>query len=265
MRLDFKVLLVDDDYADPIKARGIVKISEAISGRITNKGFTPHVVIKSDISHIEPEHKTRRTDLFISDNNLGGQDESGLSNGIDFYFSLKRDFICDFILYTSSDKSEIVNKLITKLHDTQDPNIFSRFNFVSRRNGDEWYESIYSVIDHILSKREEINNLRGLYAELMSKIYLKLAAATNFHGNFDELIDLAYEKKKISLQLKRFLHHHRAIRNGLSHNDEELCTTRNEYKVKYHALGKDKYIYEAEFQDTRLRLREVYNQVKELP
>ena len=98
-----------------------------------------------------------------------------MHDGIDLYLTLKGKCICDFVLYTSSKQESIIKKLTEYLKDEQDPNLFSRFTFVSRHNGGkEWHKEIINVINHILTKREEINNLRGLYAQLTAKIQHRL-------------------------------------------------------------------------------------------
>ncbi|UJD91042.1 hypothetical protein FS594_20840 [Rahnella aquatilis] len=261
MRLKFKILLVDDDYDDNTKKRGIEKIYAMLSSLIEAKGFEPEIIIRSNIESIESDHKTRRTDLFISDNNLGGRSGNDIKTGIDFYFQLTNDFICDFILYTSSDKKEIVSKIINKLDETQNPNIFSRFTFITRESGYEWFDSIAEVIDHILSKREEINNLRGFYAEIMSRIHNHLKNMTKSNGDLESTIELAFTKKMINSKLRSFLHTQRSTRNGLLHNNEEFCNVKKEYRIMYTHNSKDHYIYEAEFQTKRIQLKEVYSEV----
>ena len=278
MRLDFNILLIDDEIGKRTTKKEFDKLKNAISKQIETKGFTSHFEELKSIDNFEltPRQCTpKRVDIVISDNNLGSKktdnsisnDENNNDNdGINFYLSLKDKLICDFVLYTKSSKKEIINKLSTELVNTGDPNLFSRFTFVSKRS-DNWHQPILDLINHILSKREEINNLRGLYAQLTAQMHNHFKYVLNKQNerfDFDQCIDLAYTNKKIDINLKKFLHRQRQIRNGLLHNNEEFCNIKKEYKIKYEYNNRVHYLYEAEFDAERKKLILVYNQVLQL-
>lgn len=244
MRLDFNYIIVDDDWDHHINKRRVEKIQNKINDKIKSKGFIPKANIYKSIGEFEkenPEEKKNRYDLYLSDNNLGNAvgdtDNTHKNDGIELYLDLHSKFLCDFVLYTGSSQEEIINKLKQELDEKKDPNLFTRFTFVTRSSdsNDNWYEPILDLIDHVISKREEMNNLRGLYAQLVSKIdkHLKERFDRPKNEKFSDTIESIDSKYFINSFSKKELHHIRLIRNGLLHNDEEFDTTSNCYVVYY--------------------------------
>lgn len=237
MRLDFNLVIVDDDYDDVDNSTHVTNLLEKLRIAVASKGF---ILKENCYSNSEEAHRVahNRIDLYLSDNNLGDSqshtDSSKKNDGIDFYLTLRQQkYLCDFVLYTKSPPQEIINKLVSDLSRGQDPNLFSRFTFVSRENGGEdWHLPILSLLDHVLTKREEMNNLRGLYGQRMSKIEAELRIKypliqeTKLKLFINRIPDLDNRKKTM-------LHEVRDIRNGLLHNDEEFCTNRNQYVVRF--------------------------------
>lgn len=263
MRLDFNYIIVDDDLnKDEWR---VESIKDIIDAKIESKGFNPIPEMYESISEFEektPKEKRKRCDLYLSDNNLGNatgdENNSHKNDGIALYLKLHKEFICDFVLYTGSSQEEIVNKLKQELEDTKNPNLFSRFTFVTRSSdeNDKWHQPILDLIDHIISKREEMNNLRGLYAQSVSKIDKHLKETFNRTDN-ERLYDTieAIDNKFFNQKFKRdMLHHIRNIRNGLLHNDEIFDERENCYIVYYEKKkGNDKsgIIKETELQKYR--------------
>lgn len=267
MRLEFNVVLIDDDIDDPDTSRPVLDLIDKLNKGIERKGFIPQIKTYSSIYAITGID-LKRIDLFISDNNLGDNlhhlDSSQKNGGIDYYLTLSRQFICDYVLYTRSQKTEIIGKLITDLNTYQNPNLFSRFTFVSREDSD-WHAPIFKVIDHILTKREEINNLRGLFAQKMSKIHIHLKKSFRLKGdiNLEESIN-AIPPQKISSLQKRNLHRLRCIRNGLLHNNEEFDEQRKVYYIEFDFNGATERIVESEFSLQRKHLKEMFDFVETL-
>ncbi len=118
MRLDFRVVIVDDELDDPDNSRSILEYKKIIEDRLVLKGFIPNVETYKSADEVNGlvDSKKRRIDLYISDNNLGenGSDQE-IKEGIDLYFHLKKNFQCDFLLYTRSNKDSIIQKLIEDL------------------------------------------------------------------------------------------------------------------------------------------------------
>lgn len=267
MRLDFNVIVVDDDWDDEDSNAGIKALVLALESTIRSKGFSPKVSGFSSVSDAG-KAKVSRADLYLSDNNLGDnathQNLDEANGGIEYYLHLKENFICDFVLYTRSQIEEIVAKLASDLTAKKDPNLFSRFTFVSRDDGStQWHHSIIALIDHLLTKREELNNLRGLYAQQTSRMHERLkgkfpptASREYFKDTINRIPALATRRKE--------LHEVREIRNGLMHNDEVFCPTKNEYVVRF--SGDDESttyeILESDIQTYRDKLNAAYNFVE---
>lgn len=239
MRLKFNIALIDDDIENERKSRVIQILISELEKYVANKGFQP-VIFKftnmeqclNDDSIDKIKHKNR-VDLYLSDNNLTGENQ----NGIDLYLQLKNSrLICDFILYTKSEVDEII-KVITKyLRDTKDPNLFSRFTFVTQANNPEdnsWHDPIKKVLDHVINSREEISHLRGLFAHETAIIHNKMREILNEDDiNFSSAIKKCYENKIISDELKEKLSDQRKIRNEIIHSIEDYNDSEREYYLK---------------------------------
>ncbi|MBN6533573.1 hypothetical protein RMB13_14360 [Acinetobacter sp. V102_4] len=238
MRLDFNVILVDDEVDDPDNRRSIFEYKRVVEDRLKLKGFNPLIEVFSNPDSVAslPLSKKRRIDLYISDNNLG-ENEHEIKEGIDLYLTLKKQFQCDFLLYTRSNKQSIIQKLIKDLSDEQDPNLFTKFSFVSRSNSNEWHSFTFELINRIVKIREEFNNLRGLFAAKISKIqiYLKSLHGFNEEDNIDliDILKISHEKQYITLNQWQRLTKLRYLRNALLHNDEVYDGESDCYKLEY--------------------------------
>lgn len=230
MRLDFNILLIDDEINDDDENEELLELKAIINQHILDKGFNPNFFIAEDIAQANKTPKNR-VDLFISDNNLKGN-----QNGINYYLDISQDFICDFILYTRSEIKSITNEIIAHLQNPKNnPNIFSRFSFTERKKDGVWIDDIKKLIDHVLSRREEINNFRGLYAQLTSQIQMMFQSkfGISYNLKLSPTLDKVTERGYIDEELSQKLHKIRMIRNSLMHNDEEFCKTKHQYKIKY--------------------------------
>jgi hypothetical protein len=269
MRLDFNLIIVDDDWDDDDSNTEIKKLTQELELKIKSKGFVPHVTGFSSVNAAN-ESNAKRIDLYLSDNNLGDNpthvNPAAMNGGIAYYLQLKRQaYVCDFVLYTRSQVNEIVKNLSDDLLERQDPNLFSRFTFVSRSEGGTgWHKSILDLIDHLITKREELNNLRGLYAQQVSKIdiHLKNTYPDTVKMKLKGTIN-AIPNNKINNANKEFLNEVREIRNGLMHNDELLCPIRDEFCVRFRGDdGTTQYeIYESDTNTYRDKLNQAYNLV----
>lgn len=285
MRLDFNIVLVDDDKNDTSnRSRGVMRLKQLVENHIRKKGFKPFIIFESSsvpILNLGDSEK-KRIDLFLSDNNLSNNSHEANKNesdgGIELYLKLKHNFICDFILYSRSDKSTIVRKLIEDLDKNQNPNLFSRFSFVERNStNDEWINEILLIIDHIVTKREELNNLRGIFAQVISRLHHKMVVRYNIpspqNKKLADSLDYAHRAKKITDNDFAEFSDLKNIRNGLLHNDEIVCPTRSirciEYqKAQYSQVSRaitetTAFIYEDDdFDIYRKRLFNIYDRFK---
>lgn len=271
MRLDFNMVVVDDDFLDEDDRQGIDELIQKLKTKVASKGFELNEscfsTIDDAIKNTKPQN---RVDLFLSDNNLGNNpnhvDEKLSNGGIDYYLGLrKQQYICDFVLYTRADKDEIVNKLSEDLNKTRDPNLFTRFTFVNRDETDAWHTKIVNLFDHLLTKREELNNIRGIYAQNVSKIHEYLINKYKLRKN-TELQDSIKRipRNAISPSDRDKLHQIRKVRNGLLHNDEEFCPIKNEYVIRWKKDGYTYEIYEGNLQHYRDLLKSAVDVVTKL-
>lgn len=277
MRLDFNYAIIDDDFVDEDDSLEVEELIVKIDDSIRDKGFNPickrynsKQAFENSIAH--EDITPNRIDLYLSDNNLGNNthinDDEKKNDGIEIYLDLKDTLVCDFILYTRAKTSYIVQRLSDYLLKEQNPGIFSRFTFVPRSVNTSWHQEVIRVIDHILTKREEINNLRGLYAQYVSRI--DLIIKEKFHRNDDETLEISInsiDNKYFNQQFKRaYLHNIRLIRNGLLHNDEEYSKINNEFII-YFKVGKNPkggIIKESELKKYRQFLYVAYDFVNDL-
>ena len=235
MRSDFNIVIVDDLFDDEDDRGVLDKFINYIKSTVANRGFVAQVNEFSSATAVLTGmdlNLRKRIDLYISDNNL----EDGENEGIDFYLNLKRDFICDFILYTQSGVDGIINRIKEDLDQHKDPSLFSRFTFVSRQNDAIWKSKSDDVVKHIITQREQFNNLRGLFAQSTSKMHTHLAnlvIASGVDARFQNTIEEAYRVKKINAYLREQLHKVRLIRNALMHEDEQRCPITLRYFIEY--------------------------------
>lgn len=277
MRLDFNYIIVDDDLKRSNRKRRVKELEKRINDKIRSKGLIPKPnLYKSleDFYRDESNLDINRYDLYLSDNNLGNSgstvQQEHANDGIELYLALHSRFLCDFILYTGSTQDVIIDRLVHHLKEKRDPGLFTRFTFVSRssdRNVD-WQGSILNVIDYIISSREEMNTMRGFYAQLTSQIHYYLKEEFNNELDFSPAIG-CLNKRKSNYGFTRDdidkLHKIRKIRNGLMHNDERKCETKPHTHYLVYYLDKEntieKRIYIEDFDTVRKDLRDMYEKI----
>lgn len=254
MRLNFNIVIVDDDFEQSNKKKcySINRLKDDIEQYIKNKGFSPEFFRYTNLDSclndesLDGNKHRNRIDFYLSDNNLEGKEEGEEGekpknkNGIDLYLNLKNQIgskiLCDFLLYTRSEIGEVVAKLSNTLKEKNDPNLFTRFTFVSRPNepsDTDWHKPVKAVIDLIITRREEINNFRGLYAQYTSKIHKELQRTHHLDPNlsFCKIINSVCQTGDMNEDIFQSLHRIRMIRNSLMHEDEKLCNKTNKYKI----------------------------------
>lgn len=235
MRSEFNIVIVDDLFEDEDDRDILDNFVSYIKGRVATRGYEAKIKEFSSARDVMKNmnlNERKRIDLYISDNNL----EEGENDGIDFYLNLKRDFICDFILYTQSDVDGIIRKLKQDLDDHKDPSLFTRFTFVSRQNDTIWKSKSDDVVKHIITQREQFNNLRGLFAQSTSKMHTHLANLVITSGidtRFQNTIEQAARVGKVNSYIREQLHKIRLIRNALMHEDEQRCPETFKYYIEY--------------------------------
>lgn len=284
MRLDFNIVIIDDDRDDSTRNRGVNRLKQLLGDHIRKKGFNPVFRFEKSshpILDLNPSEK-KRVDLYLSDNNLSNNSHENNANeedgGIELYLSLKDLFICEFILYSRSDKSTIITKLVRDLVEKQNPNLFTRFSFIERNStNEEWITHILNIVDHIITKREELNNLRGIFAQTISRLHHEMVVRYRIpspqNKKLADSLDYAHRTKKITDNDFAEFSDLKNIRNGLLHNDEIVCPTRSirciEYqKAQYSQVSRaitetTAFIYEDDdFDIYRKRLFKIYDRFK---
>lgn len=284
MRLDFNIVLIDDDKDDSSRNRGVNRLKQLLENHVRKKGFKPFVRFEKSSHPILDlnDSEKKRVDLYLSDNNLSNNSQERNINeedgGIELYLNLKDLFICEFILYSRSDKSTIIKKLIDDLNEKQNPNLFTRFSFVERNStNEEWINDILRIIDHIITKREELNNLRGIFAQVMSRVHHKMVERYRVpipeSGALADTIKYAFDTSRINQADYTELLSLKNIRNGLLHNDEFICPTRSVRCIKYMKVSyssskraiteNEDFIYEDEnFEPYRKRLNSLFERFR---
>ncbi|HHE3642392.1 TPA: hypothetical protein ACY38L_000192 [Pasteurella multocida] len=277
MRLEFNYIVIDDDLASSRSRRRAERLINEINKKIESKGFKPNY--KSYISFEEFKSEegnldSRRFDLYLSDNNLGNangaDDNKNANDGIEVYLELHNRFPCDFVLYSGATQDMIIKKLIEHLNNKKDAGLFSRFTFVSRSsdNNEQWMQPILELINLIISRREEMNTLRGLYAQLTSKIHKRIEDTLGISQKFKKTIDsLSQRCSEFNLNSNDIdkLHHIRRVRNGLMHYDERICDKKpHTYYLVYLAEdNSEKRIYLENFEEYRIELKNIYQKIEE--
>lgn len=274
MRLDFNYVIIDDDFEDDDDSIDVRNLINKIDLSLKNKGFNPNHHEYESKSEFEraisaDNISTKRIDLYLSDNNLGDDSDDHDNEGIEIYLELKKNFICDFALYTRSNTSEIVKKMASYLVEHQYPGLFSRFTFIPRTpNNERWHDDVLVLLDHIITKREEMNNLRGLFAEKISKIDAHLRTVFASNVNLDDNLKAIINKipndrfNKSNIE-KNQLDRLRQIRNALLHQDEQYDSVKQEYRIIFELeSNKGKVmITEGECSKYRTQLNEVCREI----
>ena len=156
--------------------------------------------------------------------------------------------------------------------------MFTRFTFVSRQNDSIWKSKSDDVIKHIITQREQFNNLRGLFAQSTSKMHTHLAALVLTSGTdarFQNIIEQASRVGRVTPYIREQLHKIRLIRNALMHEDEQRCPETFKYFIEYSTPiltpshvreSTDKIkLYEADnFQSLRQQLKSLESQILSL-
>jgi hypothetical protein len=239
MYLDYRIHIIDDDFGDRNTGHEVEELKSKLEKTIEDKGLQPIVCVFTNIGDAKNNLSTR-IDYFLSDENLSDTD-----SGADFYHELRntyRDAFCDFLLYTRNDKRQIVEKQIDELTSKQDPNLFSRFSFVARGDDASWINHVIEIVEHSLSRREQMNTLRAIFAHETSKIdsvlkeYFAKTEPKALRDNFAETI------YRISdVDLVNDLHVVRYLRNGLVHNNEVTDANGNTHIPYRDATGEKKF------------------------
>ncbi len=278
MRLEFNIAFVDDEHDDANGCDHLNELIDTLRVHIENKGFSFNYSCFSSVKDFFDDFdnkgsgQLRRIDLYISDYNLEAS-----KTGIDLYLELKKRLICDFILYSKANNQQILDRLIGELNNEKEkeienklsnPNLFSRFSFVSRNAGTEWHDGVTDILEHLISSREEMNTIRGLFAHITSRVYdeltsisvvkEKLGRPSSDRDDLLSVINIAAQEGVIGQNLQRDLHKQRKRRNEIVHNDENFDHLNGEYFIPFDVKIERQFggkLYLKDFQKLRIQLK----------
>lgn len=240
MYLDYRIHIIDDDYLRRDKGDELNDLIVQLKETIENKGFHAKVFAFNSIDEAN-KNMPERVDYFLSDENLGGS-----NSGADFYHQLRKSYLNnfgDFILYTQNTKEWIIEKQIRELKEKKDPNLFSRFSFVARDLNRKWFAELTGIIEHSLSKREQMNTLRAIFAHETSKIHealigkFALSNETAFKTAISRITDIALNANLTEI---------RNLRNGLVHNTE-VQDANGKFYIPYSSASDAFNVYSLKF------------------
>ncbi len=156
MKLSYKILWVDDQIEDYIE----MGIKSELEMYIDTLGFIPTVECFENGNVAEESIKTIKYDLILSDYNIEGANEQG-----DVLIQKIRDggVFTEVLFYSAQSNFDTIAKNLYR----------DRVSFYSLI-GDESFkgfrEKAYKLIDHTVSKLQELNNIRGLVMSETSEL-----------------------------------------------------------------------------------------------
>lgn len=156
MKLNYKILWIDDQIEDYIE----MGIKSELETYIDTLGFIPTVQCFENGNLAEDSIKTIKYDLILSDYNIEGANEQG-----DILIQKIRDggVFTEVLFYSAQPDFDTIAKNLYR----------DRVSFYSLI-GDESFkgfrEKAYKLIDHTVSKLQELNNIRGLVMSETSEL-----------------------------------------------------------------------------------------------
>jgi len=156
MKLNYKILWIDDQIEDYIE----MGIKSELETYIDTLGFIPTVECFENGNVAEQSIKTIKYDLILSDYNIQGANEQG-----DILIQKIRDggVFTEVLFYSAQPDFDNIAKNLYR----------DRVSFYSLI-GDESFkgfrEKAYKLIDHTVSKLQELNNIRGLVMSETSEL-----------------------------------------------------------------------------------------------
>jgi hypothetical protein len=156
MKLNYKILWIDDQIEDYIE----MGIKSELETYIDTLGFIPTVACFENGNVAELSIKTIKYDLILSDYNIEGANEQG-----DILIQKIRDggVFTEVLFYSAQPDFDTIAKNLYR----------DRVSFYSLI-GDESFkgfrEKAFNLIDHTVSKLQELNNIRGLVMSETSEL-----------------------------------------------------------------------------------------------
>ena len=261
MRNEVRVIWLEDSITGANKRPHNRRV-EAVKEHIKSKGYQPNIEFVTNIEKAKQLLTTRggekRYDFFISDFDLGGGTDA--EKGLDYLVEVRKskNYKRFFVLYSRNEYSTISQKVVEKLQDEKNINLFTNFSFISVATDDKYTiehvkQKFKDSIDIGLARWDELNAIRGMYmcehAELEDKLKSK---QLYYSGNIKSYCDKFSIAKEIEVEWDR----QRKIRNALAHVSEAFDHTRNCFYIVSNEDPRIK-IYENDLDRHRRDLRDL--------
>lgn len=198
---------------------------EAVKEHIESKGYQPNITVVTDIKEAKRLLTIRggeeRYDFFISDFDLGGGTDA--EKGLDYLVEVRKskNYKRFFVLYSRNEYSTISQKVVEKLQDEENINLFTNFSFISVATDDKYTiehvkQKFKDSIDIGLARWDELNAIRGMYMCEHAEIEYHLREK-GIAGKYDEQIGYFCTKENIPQDIHTLWNEQRKIRNDLAH------------------------------------------------
>ena len=263
MRNEVRVIWLEDSIRGTNK-RPHESRFKAVKEHIESKGYQPNIKVVTNISEAKSLLTIRggeeRYDFFISDFDLGGGTDA--EKGLDYLVEVRKskNYKRFFVLYSRNEYSTISQKVVEKLQDEENINLFTNFSFISVATDDKYTikhieQKFKESIDIGLARWDELNAIRGMYmcehAELEDKLKSK-QLYDDYSGNIQSYCVKFSIAKEIEVEWDR----QRKIRNALAHVSEAFDYTRNCFYIESNEDPRIK-IYENDLDRHRRDLRDL--------
>ena len=171
LRNEVRVIWLEDSITGANKRPHKGRV-EAVKEHIKSKGYQPNIEVVTNIEKAKQLLTVRggenRYDFFISDFDLGGGIDA--EKGLDYLVEVRRskNYKRFFVLYSRNEYSTISQKVIEKLKDEDNINLFTNFSFISIATDDKYTiehvnQKFKESIDIGLARWDELNAIRGMY------------------------------------------------------------------------------------------------------
>lgn len=156
MKLHYKILWIDDQIEDYID----MGIKDEFESYIELLGFIPSVECFENGTVAEQSINTKKYDLILSDYNIEGANEQG-----DVLIQKIRDggVFTEVLFYSAQPDFDTIAKNLYR-------DRVSFFSLIGDESFKGFKEKVFKLVDHTVSKLQELNSIRGLVMSETSEL-----------------------------------------------------------------------------------------------
>lgn len=156
MKLHYKILWIDDQIEDYID----MGIKDEFESYIEMLGFIPTVECFENGTVAEQSINTKKYDLILSDYNIEGANEQG-----DVLIKKIRDggVFTEVLFYSAQPDFDTIAKNLYR-------DRVSFFSLIGDESFKGFKEKVFKLVDHTVSKLQELNSIRGLVMSETSEL-----------------------------------------------------------------------------------------------